>query len=255
VQNDPSHLIPLHSHNHHEFHLILEGSCALAVRGITYHLEPGDMCITRPGEMHSMRGECQGKWSYYYAQVTDIHQVELAQLLVRAQSHRLNNCFDLIDQFAQIISEAENPGFAWESLVLSKTYSLIIQIARRLGHQTAMPALEHSQWQDSFSEVVRWAIESTCRHGLTLDEIAQTAGVSKSALTHRFASEMNESVGAYNRRIVMHRACRLLDETSMQISEIADELGFNSIHYFSAAFKKQMGMSPAAYRRSRRAGS
>mgnify|MGYP001293458865 CR=1 FL=1 len=49
------------------------------------------------------------------------------------------------------------------------------------------------------------------------------------------------------------RARFLLKESDHSISDIADELGYDNIHYFSLQFKKITGLSPSAYRQSQRA--
>src|SRR5690606_9863107 len=51
----------------------------------------------------------------------------------------------------------------------------------------------------------------------------------------------------------INRARFLLQESTHSISDIADELGYDNIHYFSLQFKKITGLSPTAYRQSHRA--
>jgi AraC-like DNA-binding protein len=53
----------------------------------------------------------------------------------------------------------------------------------------------------------------------------------------------------YRLTIRLHRAERLLRSTNMQISRIAEILGFSSIYYFSELFKKKTGQSPLEYRK------
>jgi AraC-like DNA-binding protein len=48
----------------------------------------------------------------------------------------------------------------------------------------------------------------------------------------------------------MQRAARMIEEDRLNISEIADKLGFPSIHYFSTSFKKHWGVTPTEYRRN-----
>ena len=49
----------------------------------------------------------------------------------------------------------------------------------------------------------------------------------------------------------IERAKDLLIENELSVSEIAHELGFEDVHYFSRAFKKWTGMTPAQYRESK----
>ena len=45
-------------------------------------------------------------------------------------------------------------------------------------------------------------------------------------------------------------AKKLIRENNYSISQISDMLGYSSIHIFSRAFKKAVGLSPTAYRKS-----
>lgn len=49
-----------------------------------------------------------------------------------------------------------------------------------------------------------------------------------------------------NRR--MEKACKLIKNTDMKISDIAQEVGYSSDISFRRAFKKKMGMSPIEWK-------
>lgn len=57
---------------------------------------------------------------------------------------------------------------------------------------------------------------------------------------------MNTTLFIRSRRIA--KACVLLRETNLAISEIYVKCGIESANYFSRVFKKEMGMTPTAYR-------
>ena len=48
----------------------------------------------------------------------------------------------------------------------------------------------------------------------------------------------------------MAHACRLLDQGSLEVRQIAEQLGFNSPAYFTRAFQHLTGKSPTAFRRA-----
>ncbi|AOM27815.1 hypothetical protein AL018_05015 [Enterococcus faecium] len=59
---------------------------------------------------------------------------------------------------------------------------------------------------------------------------------------------MNYSgVISYFKELKMEKAKRLVLENELTYTEIADILGFHSIHHFSSAFKKYTGLSPSKY--------
>ena len=66
---------------------------------------------------------------------------------------------------------------------------------------------------------------------------------------------MNLTLKEYLMQKKLFAAAELLENSGMTVSEIADQLGFSSPHTFSLAFKRGFALSPAAYRKSRRAES
>jgi AraC family L-rhamnose operon regulatory protein RhaS len=55
-------------------------------------------------------------------------------------------------------------------------------------------------------------------------------------------------IAAYVRRRRMHRAKKLLKNTTLSIGEIAHTVGFTDYNYFSRVYKKTYGKSPKRYR-------
>jgi AraC-like DNA-binding protein len=79
-------------------------------------------------------------------------------------------------------------------------------------------------------------------------ELADTAGLSRSAFSARFTELMGEPPLTYLTRWRMLRATRLIkNEVRMEI--IADTLGYESEAAFRKAFKREIGIPPAQYRK------
>jgi AraC family transcriptional regulator len=85
----------------------------------------------------------------------------------------------------------------------------------------------------------------------TLAELAASAEVHPVHLARSFRQHYGCSIGAYVRRIRIDKACRLLDTTTLTLSQIALEVGFSHHSHFANAFKRATGQTPAAYRRRR----
>ena len=54
----------------------------------------------------------------------------------------------------------------------------------------------------------------------------------------------------YLTRVRIRKAIGLLCQDDLKLYEIAERVGYTTQHYFSNVFKKQMGASPAEYRKS-----
>ena len=63
---------------------------------------------------------------------------------------------------------------------------------------------------------------------------------------------MGIGLGAYVRRMRLHRARNLMLSTPQCLREIAEQCGYTSIYDFSRAFHREMGESPSRYRETRR---
>ncbi len=83
-----------------------------------------------------------------------------------------------------------------------------------------------------------------------VQELAEAAALSRSAFSARFTELVGEPPLTYLTRWRMLRATRLLkNDVSMNL--IADQLGYESEAAFRKAFKREIGIPPAQYRRTR----
>lgn len=97
-------------------------------------------------------------------------------------------------------------------------------------------------------EITRYMQENLARP-LTLQDIADRFGFSYSYMSSIFASAMDETFCEYLNRIRIEKACELLKDHSLSMSQIAWQCGYSDSSYFSKAFKRQTGLSPRAYRK------
>lgn len=85
---------------------------------------------------------------------------------------------------------------------------------------------------------------------ITIDTLAEVACLSKDHVTRLFKKEMGETPTQYIIRKKIDRAQQLLLTDTSAIKAIAYTLGFEDHSYFIRLFRKQIGMSPQAYRRN-----
>ena len=64
-----------------------------------------------------------------------------------------------------------------------------------------------------------------------------------------FKKHYNVTPYTYHSSVRIREASRLLETTDLPIKDIAFQLGYSDEHYFSASFKKQMGITPSEFRR------
>lgn len=93
-------------------------------------------------------------------------------------------------------------------------------------------------------------IQQHCHTRLSIDKIARQHRLSPSHFRQLFHKHYNCSPRTYLRQARIDKACRLMMGSSKTFSEIALEVGFESVHSFSKAFREEQGITPSEYRRA-----
>lgn len=84
---------------------------------------------------------------------------------------------------------------------------------------------------------------------ITLEDIAQTAGVHPVHLTRVFRRTYGCTIGEYLRRLRVEFACRQISKTDSSFSEIAHAAGFSDQSHLNKTFKNIYGFTPSEYRK------
>ncbi|MDO4548157.1 MAG: helix-turn-helix transcriptional regulator [Clostridia bacterium] len=82
---------------------------------------------------------------------------------------------------------------------------------------------------------------------MTLEAVCLHAGLSRAYLQKSFQSAMGVSVMKYYRYLRIARAKYYIRQRAWTMTEIAERLKFNTVHQFSACFRKVEGVSPREY--------
>jgi AraC family transcriptional regulator len=93
-----------------------------------------------------------------------------------------------------------------------------------------------------------WFIESHFAGEITLDEIANIAGVSRYHMTRAFGDTMGQSIMRYMRGRRLTEAARALASGAPDVLAVALDAGYGSHEAFTRAFHKHFGLTPEAIR-------
>lgn len=82
----------------------------------------------------------------------------------------------------------------------------------------------------------------------TIQILARMVGLNTTKLKAGFKREFGCTIIEYVHRLRMKKALMLLCDTRMSISEVAQAVGYKSLSAFSAAFRREMGVTPSRVR-------
>ena len=100
---------------------------------------------------------------------------------------------------------------------------------------------------------LRFMDENFHRPELQLKEVAEAAHVSPSHLAHLLRTHVGASYVKYMTLLRMEEGKRLLAETDLKVAVIAGRAGYDDPAYFYRVFRREVGVTPAQYRRRARA--
>jgi two-component system response regulator YesN len=109
--------------------------------------------------------------------------------------------------------------------------------------------------QESFTPVVllsqKYIEKNYYKENLSLQDLAEEMQISATYLSRLLKQEIGVSFIDYLTQVRVNKAIELMADPHKKIYEIAEQTGYSSQHYFSTAFKKVLGVSPAEYRKGK----
>lgn len=108
-----------------------------------------------------------------------------------------------------------------------------------------------SQKKKRMEEAAEYIDAHIADETLGVQQIADALNISESHLRHSFKETHNMAISEYIHKKRIRLAKNLLQHSTDSMTDIAAEVGFSSIYYFSSAFKKEVKCSPSEYRKRR----
>lgn len=123
-----------------------------------------------------------------------------------------------------------------------EVYKEVLQYLNRKGNANYAPWL---------SGAIDYMKKNYGDSSLTVEQIAETAGLSVSRFSVLFRQETGQTVNDYLTEIRMSQAVFLLENSNCKIYEIAEKVGYKSSQYFSQIFSQKTGFKPLHFRKKK----
>lgn len=132
-----------------------------------------------------------------------------------------------------------------------ETKGLILQLIARFLKRDQPALLENKKIPSKILDAINY-IQTNLQTNITVEHLAERASQNTNYFSRIFTNYTGERPLVYLQKKRIERAQYLMLTTSLPLSEIATETGFDSLSYFSRIFKKTTGHTPSHYKMNNR---
>lgn len=221
---------------------VWSGEGEMYLNGNLHSVGKGSCFLFRPGDHTSATHNPQKPLVLTYIHF-DISQ---PAVLIPEPYRRLEDTFDFEHMLARYVRLFLVRTFAAEEEARLILKQLLIHLLR---HDLEEPVERKAsnQLTESIHEVANY-IQQHPGTAHRVDDLAKRAGLSSRYFSIKFKELIGMSVQTYMIRTRIDRAQHLLMHTGMNVTEVADALGYRDIFFFSRQFKQYTGKTPSEIR-------
>jgi len=258
IQTDVGSICPVHVQSVCEISYVAKGNCKHTVNNDEIELGQGDVLFLREGDVHSY--------------VTDDKApARIFNVGLRVKKNDFGSSGGLIDVwnvlyshptplviydvpkvekiFIQIFEELVKSGFYWDYAVQLSVERMLLIICRTMKKNEDVayrPEGRAAKRKRLLYSIINY-IDTHEENIDALKDMCATFHYSYPYLSHFFKDMMGISLSDYNKQKRFAYAAESLQREQYSVTEIAEKMGYHSIHAFSKAFNKYYGMSPTRY--------
>ena len=257
----PRYQMPFHWHNVWEILRVLDGTLRISLDDEQYSLKGGDAVLIRGGVLHG--GEPEN--CIYECLVFDLYGIFRSMEMVKPYLRPFyrQTCIpksfypagengpvtETVDGLMRVFSGASGCPELETVAGLSRLFALIRSSSAWEDQAVQEGAGSRT---DRIKPVLEF-IESHYSAPLSLDDLAEVAGMNPKYFCRVFRSFTHHSPMDYLNFYRIEQAANLLDSTELPVTEVGNRCGFWESSYFTKVFRKYKGVTPASYRRNLRA--
>ena len=244
-----------HFHNDYELIYIKSGIAHLTIEAKTYRLQGGSLVFVSQLENHSIT-VLSNNYERYYVIFNSNHLDDLVPdprftSIFRNRPKSFCHVYDMsakADEVELCFTGIIREFMADEKYAVEKFnayMSLLFITAFRL-YPGAFPSMSSSFSKEIFS--IQKYMEDNCGEDIQIAKIASDHFISQHYLSRRFKHQTGYSPKQYLTNTRLARAKSLLVETSLPITVIANQCGFQDVNNFIRIFREREGVTPNKYR-------
>lgn len=235
----------------HDPHLYRDRKVFAWLRSLARHgTEMGALCtgsfvLARAGLMHGRR--CTIHWENLLGFTEEFPDIEVSAELYEIDRNRLtcSGGTAAIDMMLNVIAREHG-----HDLAAQVSEQLIVERIRRPYDPQRMSLRQRLGASHPKLLAAVALMESNVEEPLAPGALAAEVGLSKRQLERLFRHYLHATPAAYYMDVRLKFARRLLEQTSLPVSEVALACGFSSPAHFSLRYRDRFGLSPRQDRRA-----
>jgi len=250
---------PVHWHSAAEVIMPIENIYTAVIDGVRHTLEPGEILLIPPGELHELFAPQTGKrmiLQFDSGQFIHMNGFDSTLAMLRPCTIlRTGRDDELLQSLVPMLNEIMDEYFGNAPLREAQAYSLLIQFLVKLGRKLLTDGRPSTQAEpakrrkdiERFIHVCQY-IRKHCTENISVEDAAREADLSKFHFVRMFKQFTGVSFLTYLNRERIHIAETLLIEPNVSITEVAMRSGFGSLATFNRVFKEHKRCTPSQYK-------
>lgn len=244
-----------HLHNEIELILLEKGSAIAYADTVKVVMNCGDLFFAFPNQIHAFRtiDPTEEEHSLIIAKTELLPEYQGVFLHCTPLSPIIRNASSLprVEKLFHMLIESEDErSLSREQANNRRSGYLLALISELLLH---MDLHSDEQYESrSANAVLQYCAEHFSQR-ISLEQLGEELHLSRTHLSHLFNDKLGVSFKDHIHSLRIAEACRLLLNTSEEVVQISEAVGYSSPRTFNRAFFKQTGVSPTEYRKTRSA--
>jgi AraC-like DNA-binding protein len=209
------------------------------------HIKGGDCFLLFPGVWHRYKPDTKSGWEEYWVGFKGTYADDLMQKAFNPNdpfiTAGLNNSLSKL--FHELLEWVQQASVGYHQVIAGIALQML-----GLIHAIAINKDINTSGTSRLIEEAKFLFRESIQDPDKIENILKKLPVSYSKLRKDFKSITGLSPNQYQLNLRLDKAKELLANTSLSISEIAYQTGFESVSYLSKIFKSKIGSSPKTYR-------